>query len=243
MLKLICGDALKEIPKLEDKSIDCVFTSPNPYRCSNCKGDDDEAESRGYVTDLANIFLTLQSPLKDSGTFFIHLTDKHDKNGNLRQIPFKFAKLMQDFRWVLRSDIIWHWQQGKPHSDRNTFKNDCDHILMFAKSKSHYFAPNILYGLSTSLFSYPYIEPKRKEWFSGFPREIILSCLAAGCPEGGTVLDPLMGSGITGKIALELKMNFIGIDKEERLIKNAEIHLDPTLEKVELYRKRNDREQ
>jgi DNA modification methylase len=222
MLQLIHGDAYDEIPKLESHSIDCVFTSPNPYHCKNC-AEDDDPEARLYITELANIFLSLERPLKDSGTFFIHLSDSHNKKGNLRQIPFKFAKLMQDYNWILRSDLIWHWLQGKPRQDLNAFKNDCEHIFMFAKNKNHHFVSSFS---DTSLQSWAYYEPKRNEWFSGFPIGIILSCLAAGCPEGGTVLDPMMGSGITGKVALDNGMNFIGIDKDERMVTNARLELE-----------------
>lgn len=34
----------------------------------------------------------------------------------------------------------------------------------------------------------------------------------AGCPEGGTVLDPFTGSGTTGAVAKRLRRNFIGVE-------------------------------
>jgi site-specific DNA-methyltransferase (adenine-specific) len=37
----------------------------------------------------------------------------------------------------------------------------------------------------------------------------------AGCPEGGTVLDPFAGSGTVGVVALNNNRNFIGIDLNE----------------------------
>lgn len=40
--------------------------------------------------------------------------------------------------------------------------------------------------------------------FATFPPELIKPCIMAGCPTGGTVLDPFGGSGTTGMVALEL---------------------------------------
>lgn len=34
----------------------------------------------------------------------------------------------------------------------------------------------------------------------------------AGCPEGGTVLDPFAGSGTTGVVAKRLWRNFVGVE-------------------------------
>jgi len=40
--------------------------------------------------------------------------------------------------------------------------------------------------------------------FATFPPDLIKPCILAGCPAGGTVLDPFGGSGTTGMVALEL---------------------------------------
>jgi len=37
--------------------------------------------------------------------------------------------------------------------------------------------------------------------FATFPPELITPCVLAGCPEGGTVLDPFAGSGTTAQVA------------------------------------------
>ncbi len=39
--------------------------------------------------------------------------------------------------------------------------------------------------------------------FATFPPDLIKPCIFAGCPVGGTVLDPFGGSGTTGKVAIE----------------------------------------
>jgi DNA modification methylase len=48
--------------------------------------------------------------------------------------------------------------------------------------------------------------------FATFPRKLIEPCVLAGCPEGGTVLDPFFGAGTTGVVANRHGRRFIGIE-------------------------------
>lgn len=54
--------------------------------------------------------------------------------------------------------------------------------------------------------------PSRHEHYASFPVEIPRRCIAAGCPEGGVVLDPFSGTGTTGEAARRLGRRYIGID-------------------------------
>ena len=45
-----------------------------------------------------------------------------------------------------------------------------------------------------------------------FPESLIIDCIKAGCPEGGLVLDPFMGSGTTAMVARSLGRNYIGFE-------------------------------
>jgi len=48
--------------------------------------------------------------------------------------------------------------------------------------------------------------------FATFPPDLIEPCIKAGCPEGGTVLDPFGGAGTTGMVADRLKRHAILIE-------------------------------
>jgi DNA modification methylase len=48
--------------------------------------------------------------------------------------------------------------------------------------------------------------------FATFPPDLIRPCIKAGCPAGGTVLDPFFGAGTTGLVAAELNRDCIGIE-------------------------------
>jgi len=55
-------------------------------------------------------------------------------------------------------------------------------------------------------------KPYKGAHFATFPPKLIEPCILAGCPEGGTVLDPFCGSGTTGMVALRHGRRFIGIE-------------------------------
>jgi DNA modification methylase len=48
--------------------------------------------------------------------------------------------------------------------------------------------------------------------YAVFPPDLIEPCILAGCPEGGTVLDPFAGSGTTLMVARKHRRNAIGLD-------------------------------
>lgn len=54
--------------------------------------------------------------------------------------------------------------------------------------------------------------PYSEAHFATFPPDLIKPCIMAGCPVGGTVLDPFGGSGTTGMVALELGRKAILIE-------------------------------
>ncbi|MDD3098855.1 MAG: site-specific DNA-methyltransferase [Bacilli bacterium] len=50
------------------------------------------------------------------------------------------------------------------------------------------------------------------EHYAKYPEALVKPCILAGCPVGGTVLDPFSGSGTTGKVAHDLGREYIGIE-------------------------------
>ncbi|MBZ9759462.1 site-specific DNA-methyltransferase [Mesorhizobium sp. CA8] len=55
-------------------------------------------------------------------------------------------------------------------------------------------------------------QPFKEAHFATFPPELIEPCIKAGCPAGGTVLDPFGGAGTTGLVADRLQRNAILIE-------------------------------
>jgi DNA modification methylase len=55
-------------------------------------------------------------------------------------------------------------------------------------------------------------QPFSEAHFATFPPALIEPCIKAGCPAGGTVLDPFGGAGTTGLVADRLQRNAILIE-------------------------------
>ena len=55
-------------------------------------------------------------------------------------------------------------------------------------------------------------KPFKAAHFATFPPDLIEPCIKAGCPEGGTVLDPFSGAGTTGIVAKKFNRKAILIE-------------------------------
>jgi len=64
-------------------------------------------------------------------------------------------------------------------------------------------------------------EPYPGAHFATFPTELPRRCILAGCPPGGIVLDPFMGSGTTGEVAERLGRRWVGIELNQQYIELA----------------------
>jgi len=70
-------------------------------------------------------------------------------------------------------------------------------------------------------------KPFKGAHFAVFPMDLIEPCVLAGCPEGGTVLDPFGGSGTTGLVAQNNNRNAILLELNPEYIEIAELRLYP----------------
>lgn len=145
-------------------------------------------------------------------------------------IPFRFATKMIDSGWILRNTIIWHKPFCMPSPTKDRYTVDFEYIFLFSQKPKYYFKTQ--YEQSTEKGNTSE-RTKRTVWnikpikykkahFATYPEELIQSPIDAGCPEGGTVLDPFMGSGTTAVVALKQKKNYIGFELNPEYIKIAE---------------------
>jgi len=64
-------------------------------------------------------------------------------------------------------------------------------------------------------------KPYRGAHFAVYPEKLIEPCVIAGCPSGGTVLDPFIGSGTTGIVALQHGRRCVGVELNPEYIEIA----------------------
>ena len=70
-------------------------------------------------------------------------------------------------------------------------------------------------------------KPFKGAHFATFPMDLIEPCVLAGCPEGGTVLDPFGGSGTTAQVANSHNRDAILIELNEEYIEIAKERIAP----------------
>ena len=70
--------------------------------------------------------------------------------------------------------------------------------------------------------------------FATFPESLVETPISAGCPVGGIVCDPFMGSGTSAVVALKNNRNFIGIELQEKYIEIANKRLKPFLDQKKI---------
>jgi site-specific DNA-methyltransferase (adenine-specific) len=123
-------------------------------------------------------------------------------------IPWMLAFALRSSGWLIRQEIIWSKPNPTPEKVTDRCTRSHEHIFLLTK-KSHYwfdYEPIMEKGENGEL------RRKRSVWnvqtrrfkgahFATFPPELIEPCVLAGCPEGGTVLDPFGGSGTTAAVA------------------------------------------
>jgi len=126
-------------------------------------------------------------------------------------IPWRVALALQSAGWTLRSTIIWQRPASLPEPtahDRpwRTF----EYVFLFSKSPRYWFHRNGL--VEEDVWKITSRPENPGSHFAPFPLELVERCLDCGCPTGGVVLDPFVGSGTTMIAALARGSNAIGVE-------------------------------
>jgi DNA modification methylase len=70
--------------------------------------------------------------------------------------------------------------------------------------------------------------------FAVMPEELARRCAVAGCPDGGSILDPFCGSGTTGAVAYRLGRKFVGIELNPEYAALAEKRVAPWRDQLQM---------
>ena len=72
----------------------------------------------------------------------------------------------------------------------------------------------------------------RGNHYAAFPPKLAEICMIAGCPKGGIILDPFIGSGTVGLIALLHNRKYIGIELNEEYVDLARKRIETEVKKL-----------
>ena len=164
----------------------------------------------------------------------------HLSRKSLFFVPFRLATAIEDDGWIGRSDIIVEKTNPAPEpaSDRPTRSHE--YLFLFTKQDKYYYDGRVLreeYAPATKAH-----HPERRLNPSGknggsvwrinnglrqsdhpapMPLELAERCVVVGCPAGGTVLDPFVGSGTTAIASVEHGRSCLGIDLNRKYLEIA----------------------
>ncbi len=247
--RLILGDALIELQKVPDGSVDLIVADP-PYNLGKDYGNNHDIKGFDEYLEFSRTWLRLASAkLKPNGTIYVFM--------GFRFISYLFDILDRDVRLFFNSWIVWHYTQGMGKT--KGFSPRHDDVLMFTKSKDFVFnlddvrVPQKYYRDRNNMrganpgdvweFSHVhYCNENRQAHPTQKPEGLIERMVLASSNEGDTVLDPFSGSGTTLRVCQQLGRSGIGIEinpeyveaTKQRLAKDFKgfDSIDPRMERV-----------
>ena len=265
MERVLFGDALEQLKKLESESVNTCVTSPPYYnlRDYGTPGQIGREETpEEYISKLTAVFREVHRVMRPDGTLWVNIGDSYAaksgpqscgyKGKDLIGVPWMLAFALRRDGWYLRQDIIWQKPNAMPESVRDRCTKSHEYIFLLSKADRYYFNSEAIKEPADIKYAKRYNSPfmcgkkekelgkqrgantagmrkftgfrnKRDVWtisigsfkgehFAVFPEKLVEPCILAGCPEGGTVLDPFTGSGTTGVVAKRLRRDFVGIE-------------------------------
>lgn len=231
--KLVQGDSLKVLKKLEPKSIDMIFADP-PYFLSSdgisCSGGKMVSVNKGEWDKSIGIeekhkfnrkwIKLCYEVLKDDGTIWI--------SGTMHNI-YSIGMALEQEGFKIINNITWKKLNPPPNISCRAFVHSTETILWAKKDikkVKHKFNYSLMRKLNdgkqmkdvweTSLTKSG--EKKCGKHPTQKPIEILEKIILASTDEGDLILDPFNGSGTTGIVANRLNRKYIGIEKEKEYL-------------------------
>lgn len=205
-----------------------------------------------YIDHLLEIFRGAKSCLKPSGSLWVNIGDTYfarwssirDKGrqglgdnermrrktpmGGYRQekqlllIPSRFAFAMQDDRWILRNDLIWHKPNVPPRPEKDRLRLAHEHFFHFVKRPKegrpkYYYDITQVEPSGNDVVTYN-VQPGQDGHSATFPYALIRPRILSSCPPNGMVVDPFCGTGRSLQVAIHSGRNAIGSDVVEYFV-------------------------
>jgi adenine-specific DNA-methyltransferase len=133
--RLILGDALKMLDKVDDKSCRLAISSP-PYNVGKEYERGPRMSLEEYLEWLTPIIQKLEKKVASNGHICWQVGN-YVKDGAVYPLDYYFYDIFSRLGWRLRNRIIWHFNFGL-HAKRR-FSGRYETLLWFTKSETYHF--------------------------------------------------------------------------------------------------------
>ena len=157
------------------------------------------------------------------------------KPKDLVGIPWKLALAVQRAGWYLRADVIWYKPNCMPESVKDRPTRSHEYLFLFSKNEHYLYNYEATKGPNgrnlRTVWEIPTV-PFRGAHFATFPPGLVEQCLRLTTNEGDLVLDPFIGSGTVGVVALQERRRFIGVELSTEYLPLIECRLREEVQSV-----------
>lgn len=151
----------------------------------------------------------------------LSISDGDLKEKDMFGVPWMTAFALRADGWFLRQEIVWAKRFGKPEPSADRLPNRHEQVFLFSKNKQYFFDRASLpdYAIGSVWDIAP---TGRSDHGATFTEALVQPCVLAGCPLGGTVLDPFGGAGTTGLVADQLQRNAVLVELNPEYVSIAQ---------------------
>lgn len=140
-------------------------------------------------------------------------------------VPARFAIAMQQRRWILRNDLIWHKPNVPPRPEADRLRLTHEHFFHFVKRPTegrakYYYSRDEVEPGAMDVVTYN-VRPGQDGHTATFPEELIKPRILSSCPPGGLVCDPFCGTGRTLAVAFSCGRSAVGFEISPQFIRSA----------------------
>lgn len=222
MVQLINGEAVSEMKKLQDNSVDFVLIDP-PYELDNHGGGKTDFAQRKLVKDLHIDFISNGFDVKEIFTEIERVCK------TMNMVCFcsnkQVSKIMNYWEKKKYSVTLLVWQKSNPTPFGNgKYISDLE-FMVYVRGKSATYN-NIGYKHQLKTFTYPSPSKKNRIHPTEKPQDILERLIKIHTNKEQTVLDCFGGSFSTGLACLKLNRNFIGIEIDTDIFNTAKKRLE-----------------
>jgi len=229
--KIIQGDALDVLKKIDDDFVDLGITSPPYNKGEKNKGwlvknvkyniASDNVSEEVYQEQQVQVLDEIFRVTKQGGSFFYNHKTRWIRGKMLYPMEW-----LQKTKWTIKQEIIWDRMIAANIRGWRFWQIDERIYWLYKPIDGNKIGKELKskHALLTSIWRFP---PERKNRHPApfplvLPARIIYSILD---DKKGVILDPYVGSGTTCLAAKLLGSNYIGIDISKEYVKDAENRL------------------